>query len=115
MSKETGKQKTVLQMADLVERFHIFLVIALADLQCSQKSLRTCRGAENPTGPKLPDFTLLKELRFKSKILLLTHKAPQTKIVVEFAKKVDSDEAAHDESHFLKICRRKFCCLLFGS
>ena len=46
-------------MADLMARFYIFLVIALAILRRSHKSLRTDRGAENPTGPKLPDFTLI--------------------------------------------------------
>ena len=44
-------------MADLMARFHICLVTALAVLRRSHKPLRTDSGAENPTGPKLPDFT----------------------------------------------------------
>ena len=39
-------------------QFHNLLVIASA-IQCYvHKILRTVRVAENPTGPKLPDFTL---------------------------------------------------------
>ena len=42
--------------------FHKFLVIASA-IQCYvHKILTTVRGAENPTGPKLPDFTLLSKM-----------------------------------------------------
>ena len=38
--------------------FHNLLVVASA-IQCYiHKILRTARGAENPTGPKLPGFTL---------------------------------------------------------
>ena len=36
----------------------LVLVIAMAVLRCSHKSLRTDKGAEYPTEPKLPDFTL---------------------------------------------------------
>ena len=38
--------------------FHKLLVIASAIQGNVHKILRTVRGAENPTGPKLPDFTL---------------------------------------------------------
>ena len=38
--------------------FHKLLVIALA-IQCYvHKIIKTVKGVENPTGPKLPDFTL---------------------------------------------------------
>ena len=39
-------------------KFHKLLVIASAIQSYVHKILRTVRGAENPTGPKLPDFTL---------------------------------------------------------
>ena len=40
--------------------FHKLLVIASA-IQCYvNKILRAVRGAENPTGPKLPDFSIVK-------------------------------------------------------
>ena len=55
-------------MADLMARFQIVLVIALAVLRRSHKSLRTDRGAENPSGPKLPDFTLCIEFTARNKI-----------------------------------------------
>ena len=39
-------------------KFHKLLVIASAIQSYVYKILRTVRGADNPTGPKLPDFTL---------------------------------------------------------
>ena len=39
-------------------KFHNLLVIALVIIRRTHKAHRTDRGAENPTGPKLPDFTL---------------------------------------------------------
>ena len=42
---------------ELMMTFHKLLVIASA-IQCYvQKLLRTVRGAEKPTGPKLPDYS----------------------------------------------------------
>ena len=32
--------------------------MALVIIRCTHKAHRTDMGAENPTGPKLPDFTL---------------------------------------------------------
>ena len=40
--------------------FHKLLVIASAIQRYVHKILRSVMGAENPTGPKLPDFTLLR-------------------------------------------------------
>ena len=39
-------------------KFHNLLVIALVIIRRTHKAHRTDKGAENPTGPKLPDFTL---------------------------------------------------------
>ena len=39
-------------------KFHNLLVMALVIIRRTHKAHRTVRGAENPTGPKLPDFTL---------------------------------------------------------
>ena len=39
-------------------KFHNLLVIASVIIRHTHKAHRTDRGAENPTGPKLPDFTL---------------------------------------------------------
>ena len=38
-------------------KFHNLLVIALVIIRHSHKAHITNRGAENPRGPKLPDFT----------------------------------------------------------
>ena len=50
--------------------FHNLLVIASA-IQCYvHKIPRTVRGAENPTGPKLPDFNInVTEVIFHAKVL----------------------------------------------
>ena len=42
----------------MITKFHNLLVIALVIIRHTHKAHRTDRGAENPTGPKLPDFTL---------------------------------------------------------
>ena len=39
-------------------KFHNLLVMALVIIRRIHKGHITDRGAENPTGPKLPDFTL---------------------------------------------------------
>ena len=39
-------------------RFHNLLLVALIILRFSHKALRSDRGAENYTGPKLPDLTV---------------------------------------------------------
>ena len=44
--------------ADITAKLHNLLVIALVIIRHTHKANRTDRGAENPTGPKLPDFTL---------------------------------------------------------
>ena len=41
-------------------KFYNLLVIALVLIRRTHKARITDRGAENPTGPKLPDFTLSK-------------------------------------------------------
>ena len=56
--KETGKQKNNVANGRFNVEVSYFLVITLAVLWRSHKLLRTDRGAENPTGPKLPDFSL---------------------------------------------------------
>ena len=45
-------------------KFHNLLVIALLIIRRTHKAHRTDRGAENPTGPKLPDFTLCSFVNF---------------------------------------------------
>ena len=42
----------------MITKFHNLLVIALVIIRRTHKAHKTDRGAENPTGPKLPDFTL---------------------------------------------------------
>ena len=44
--------------ADIITKFHNLLAIALVIIQHTNKAHITHRGAENPTGPKLSDFTL---------------------------------------------------------
>ena len=41
-------------------KFHNLLVIDLVIIRRTHKAQKTDRGAENPTGSKLPDFTLYK-------------------------------------------------------
>ena len=48
----------MLKCADIITKFHNLLVIALVIIRRTHKAHRTDRGAENPTGPKLPYFTL---------------------------------------------------------
>ena len=48
----------MLKCADIITKFHNLLVIALVIIRRTHKAHRTDRGAENPTGPKLPDLTL---------------------------------------------------------
>ena len=43
----------------MITKFHNLLVIALVIIRRTHKAHRADRGAENPTGPKLPDVTLL--------------------------------------------------------
>ena len=45
-------------------RFHNLLLVALIIIRFSHKALRSNRGAENSTGLKLPDFTLIPVLPF---------------------------------------------------
>ena len=60
----TSDSKNYLQVpkktctADIMAKFHNLLVIALVIIRRSHKTHITERGAKNPTGPKLPDFTL---------------------------------------------------------
>ena len=42
-------------------------MIALVIIRRTHKAHRTDRGAENPTGPKLPDFTLLEGKQCRSR------------------------------------------------
>ena len=56
--KKTCKYKKMLKCGDIITKFHNLLVIALVIIRRTHKAHRTDRGAENPTGPKLPDFTL---------------------------------------------------------
>ena len=45
---------------DIIMMFHILSVIAWATrFRVKKKKPRAVRGAENPMGPKLPDFILL--------------------------------------------------------
>ena len=55
--KDPKVQKDVI-IPDIITKFHNFLVIALVIIRPTHKAHKTDRGAENPTGPKLPDFTL---------------------------------------------------------
>ena len=57
--KKTWKYKKILKCADIITKFHNLLVIALVIIRRTHKAHRTDRGAENPTGPKLPHFTLV--------------------------------------------------------
>ena len=50
--------KKMLKCADIITKLHNLLVIALVIIRRTHKAQRTDGGAENPTRPKLPDFTL---------------------------------------------------------
>ena len=54
----------------IITKFHNLLVIALVIIRRTHKVHRTDRGAESPTGPKLPYFTLGKILWKVLKILV---------------------------------------------
>ena len=50
-------------------KFHNLLVMALVIIRRIHKGHITDRGAENPTGPKLPDFTLMEKCYFLKHII----------------------------------------------
>ena len=56
--KKTCMYKMMFYCADIMAKLHNILVIALVIKRRTHKAHITDRGAENPTGPKLPDFII---------------------------------------------------------